>query len=152
MVIASKGHFLMQIPQPMQSSSEMKASFELGVTSIQSFPRRTTGQDRLHSCRHFFGLHLSSLMIATRVNFSDITAAFQLDQNTIRNNDYFGELKRIDLPAALKAVMYKKYTLFLCGDFGAVLKSDKIQTINKTIAIHFTSQTIHQRNGERITI
>lgn len=29
----------------------------------------------------------------------------------------------------------------MCGDFGAVLKSDKIQTINKTIAIHFTSQT-----------
>ena len=36
--IASKGHFLTQIPQPMQSSSLRKAILSAGATSIQSFP------------------------------------------------------------------------------------------------------------------
>lgn len=75
MVMASKGHFLGQIPHPMQRLSEMKAIFESGLTSMQSFPLRTTcqvynklstqwgvkkekgiytGQDLLHSCRHFY--------------------------------------------------------------------------------------------------
>lgn len=49
MVIASKGHFLTQIPQPIQRASEMKAIFEAGVTSMQSLPVRLTGQDLLHS-------------------------------------------------------------------------------------------------------
>ncbi|PKK43958.1 hypothetical protein CI102_12399 [Trichoderma harzianum] len=49
MVMASKGHFLGQIPQPIHSDSEMKARRDSGVTSIQSFPLRTTGQDFLHS-------------------------------------------------------------------------------------------------------
>ena len=31
---------LMQIPQPMHNVSEMKASFEVGITSIQSFPTK----------------------------------------------------------------------------------------------------------------
>jgi hypothetical protein len=31
---------------------------------MQSLPVRTTGQDFLHSWRHFFGLHLSELTIA----------------------------------------------------------------------------------------
>lgn len=53
MCIAPKGHFLGQIPQPIHSRSEMYAIFESGVTSIQSLPVRTTGQDFLHSCRHF---------------------------------------------------------------------------------------------------
>ncbi|KAI0111427.1 hypothetical protein F4814DRAFT_354681 [Daldinia grandis] len=44
MVIASKGHFLGQIPHPMQRLSEMKANFESGLTSMQSFPLRTTCQ------------------------------------------------------------------------------------------------------------
>ncbi|KAI2623650.1 hypothetical protein GGS21DRAFT_533574 [Xylaria nigripes] len=57
MVIAPKGHFLGQIPQPMQRVSEINASRESGETSIQSFPVRTTGQDFLHSWRHFLGLH-----------------------------------------------------------------------------------------------
>jgi hypothetical protein len=67
----------------------MKASLEAGVTSMQSFPKirinlafyahsnptlpiRTTGQDFLHSCLHFFGLHLSLLTIAIRVSLSVI--------------------------------------------------------------------------------
>ncbi|KXS17198.1 hypothetical protein M427DRAFT_97259, partial [Gonapodya prolifera JEL478] len=86
--IASKGHFFTQIPQPMQSSSEMNAILESGATSIQSFPvvqssKRllgtsrfinfnspilTTGHDFLHSCRHFLGLHLSELTRAIRVS------------------------------------------------------------------------------------
>lgn len=85
MLMASKGHFFTQMPQPMQSSSEMKAicvvcfpgamscmyvdesrptcvcvvgkqgvrkrkfTLEVGMTSMQSFPCRTTGQLRLHS-------------------------------------------------------------------------------------------------------
>lgn len=57
MVIAPNGHFLGQIPHPIQRRSEMKAIFESGVTSMQSLPVLTTGQDFLHSCRHFLGLH-----------------------------------------------------------------------------------------------
>ena len=71
-LIASKGHFFTQIPQPMQSSSDMNANFEFGVTSMHSFPNRTTGHDLLHSCLHFFGLHLSSLIRAILVSLSDI--------------------------------------------------------------------------------
>jgi hypothetical protein len=80
--MASNGHFLVQIPQPMQSGSERKAIFDVGVTSIQSrpvvtkncqhagvithgmpfcdLPIRTTGQLFLHSCLHFLGLHFSA--------------------------------------------------------------------------------------------
>lgn len=64
MLMASKGHFLGQIPHPIHSRSEMKAILLLGSTSIQSLPVRTTGQDFLHSCLHFFGLHLSLLTMA----------------------------------------------------------------------------------------
>ena len=39
------------------------------VTSIQSFPILTTGQDFLHSCRHLLGLHLSVDTIAILVSF-----------------------------------------------------------------------------------
>lgn len=54
----------------MQSSSDNEAIFDSGDTSIQSFPIRTTGHDRLHSCRHRFGLHLSEFTIAIRVCLS----------------------------------------------------------------------------------
>ncbi|KAI9363954.1 hypothetical protein DFJ73DRAFT_611664, partial [Zopfochytrium polystomum] len=82
-------HFFTQMPQPIQSSSEMKAILDEGSTSMQSFPVikcefrlrlkcaalsslpiLTTGHPFLHSCRHFFGLHLSELTIAIRVSFS----------------------------------------------------------------------------------
>jgi len=53
MVIAPNGHFLGQIPHPMHKFSDMKAIFEVGSTSIQSRPLRTTGHDFLHSCLHF---------------------------------------------------------------------------------------------------
>lgn len=49
MLIAPKGHFFGQIPQPMHSRSEMKAILDSGATSIQSLPVLTTGQDFLHS-------------------------------------------------------------------------------------------------------
>lgn len=52
--MAPNGHFFGQIPQPMQRLSEMKAILESGVTSMQSFPVRTTGHDFLHSWRHFY--------------------------------------------------------------------------------------------------
>ncbi|KAF1931052.1 uncharacterized protein M421DRAFT_21480, partial [Didymella exigua CBS 183.55] len=53
MLMASKGHFFGQIPQPIHRRSEMKAILESLVTSMHSLPVRTTGQDFLHSCLHF---------------------------------------------------------------------------------------------------
>ena len=53
-LIAPNGHFFGQIPQPMQRFSEMKAILDVASTSIQRRPLRTTGQDFLHSCRHFY--------------------------------------------------------------------------------------------------
>ncbi|RKP33749.1 hypothetical protein BJ085DRAFT_16413 [Dimargaris cristalligena] len=70
--MASKGHFLTQIPQPMHSSSEMKEILLVGRTSIHSLPIRFTGQPRLHSCRHFLGLQRSALTMAIRVSLSDM--------------------------------------------------------------------------------
>jgi hypothetical protein len=62
--IASKGHLLTHIPQPMHNVSEMKQITEVGKTSMQILPVLLTGQVFLHSCLHFLGLHLSGLMIA----------------------------------------------------------------------------------------
>lgn len=62
--IASNGHFLTQMPQPMQRVSEMNAIFDVGSTSMHIFPVRFTGQFFLHSWRHFFGLQRSELTIA----------------------------------------------------------------------------------------
>lgn len=63
-------HTFTHIPHPMHNSSDMEAILLFGVTSIQSFPILTTGQDLLHSCLHRFGLHLSELTIAIRVSRS----------------------------------------------------------------------------------
>lgn len=46
----------------------MKAILLFGPTSMHSLPCFTTGQDFLHSCRHFFGLHFSAVMMAIRVS------------------------------------------------------------------------------------
>lgn len=54
MLMASKGHFLGQIPHPMQRRSEMKAILDELSTSMHSLPVRTTGHDFLHSWRHFW--------------------------------------------------------------------------------------------------
>ena len=54
----------------------MKANLLLGPTSIHSLPSLTTGHDFLHSCRHFFGLHLEVLTIAIRVNESSSPLSF----------------------------------------------------------------------------
>jgi len=54
----------MHIPQPMQRASAIKQILEALVTSIQILPVLFTGQVFAHSCEHFFGLHLSGLMIA----------------------------------------------------------------------------------------
>ena len=67
---ASKGHFLTQIPQPMQRSSEMYAIFEEPLTSMHSLPIFTTGHAFLHSCLHFFGRHLSAATMAMRSSLS----------------------------------------------------------------------------------
>ena len=70
-LIAAKGHFFTQIPHPMHSRSEINAIFDSGATSMQSFPVRTTGQDFLHSCRHFFE-RLSSVicLFVTKGNYT----------------------------------------------------------------------------------
>lgn len=70
---------LTQIPQPMHSSSDSEAIFDVGVTSMHSLPMRTTGQDFLHSCRQRFGLHLSSLTMAIRVCLSVSSVSFLRD-------------------------------------------------------------------------
>ena len=70
MLMASKGHFLMQILQPMHRGLERCAILDLGPTSMQSFPSLTTGHDFLHSCLHFLGLHFSALTMAIRVRWS----------------------------------------------------------------------------------
>ena len=48
--IASNGHLLTHIPQPIQRASEMKQIFAAGATSIQNFPYLFSGQVFLHSC------------------------------------------------------------------------------------------------------
>lgn len=63
MLMALKGHFLGQMPQPIHSRSEMKAIFDSGATSMQSLPDRTTGQDFLHSCRHFYITEFSNFKV-----------------------------------------------------------------------------------------
>jgi hypothetical protein len=68
--IASNGHFFTQMPQPMHSSSEIQDILDVGVTSTQSLPTFTTGQNLLHSCLHFLGLHRSELTTAIRVGVS----------------------------------------------------------------------------------
>ncbi|KAI8365935.1 uncharacterized protein BYT42DRAFT_505494 [Radiomyces spectabilis] len=72
--MAPKGHFLAQIPQPIQSSSEMKAILAVGSTSIQNLPRITSSyiikKKTYHSCLHFLGLHLSAFTMAIRVSAS----------------------------------------------------------------------------------
>lgn len=44
MLIALKGHFLIHCPHPIHKISEMKATLEVLLTSIHSFPAFTTGQ------------------------------------------------------------------------------------------------------------
>jgi hypothetical protein len=44
----------------------MKLIVEVGKTSIHIVPNLFTGQFLLHYWLHFFGLHLSGLMIAIR--------------------------------------------------------------------------------------
>jgi len=63
----------------MHSSSDNEAILDVGVTSMQSLPMRTTGQVFLHSCRHRLGLHLSSLTMAIRVCLSTSSFSFLRD-------------------------------------------------------------------------
>jgi hypothetical protein len=76
MRIASKGHLLTHWPQPMQSVSEMKQIVEVTDTSMQSLPTLLTGHFLLHSCWHFFGLHLSGLMIAILILSSELSTIY----------------------------------------------------------------------------
>ena len=59
---------LVQMLQPMHSSSEIHAILSFFWTSMQNLPIRTTGQDFLHSSMHFEGLHFSAFTMAIRVS------------------------------------------------------------------------------------
>ena len=52
-----------------------EAYLSFGVTSMHSFPIRTTGQDFLHSCLHLLGLHLSVETMAILVSLSVSSSA-----------------------------------------------------------------------------
>ena len=54
----------MHRPHPIHKCSEMKQMVEVGFTSMHIFPILLLGQVFAHSYLHFFGLHLSGLMIA----------------------------------------------------------------------------------------
>ncbi len=50
-LIASKGHLLTQMPQPMHSSSEMTGFSVSGlILMVSMIPERTGGQNLMHSC------------------------------------------------------------------------------------------------------
>ena len=65
MVIASKGQTLTQIPHPMQSDSEMTASFSSPRT-MHCSPLMFTGQSLMHSMPHLSEWHRSESSTATR--------------------------------------------------------------------------------------
>ncbi len=65
MLIAWKGHFLTQMPHPLQSVSEIIALSP--STLIASTRLRTIGQKCTQSWLHFFVLHLSVFNTASRV-------------------------------------------------------------------------------------
>jgi len=65
MLIALKGHFLTQIPQPLHSVSTITALFP--STRIASTRLRTIGQKLTQSELHFLTLHFSSFNTAIRV-------------------------------------------------------------------------------------
>jgi hypothetical protein len=65
MLMALKGHFLTQIPHPLQRVSAMTALFP--STFIASTRLRTIGQKLTHSELHFLTLHLSSFNTAILV-------------------------------------------------------------------------------------
>ena len=52
-----KGHFLTQMPHPLQSFSEIRIL--LSSNRIASTLLRTIGQNFIHNWLHFLGLHLS---------------------------------------------------------------------------------------------
>lgn len=56
-LMALNGHFLTHIPHPMHRIYEIYAMTEVGMTSMHILSVLLTGQDFLHSCLHFFGLH-----------------------------------------------------------------------------------------------
>ena len=77
-VIASNGHFFTHMPHPIHSYSLMKQIVEVALTSIQILPILLRGQVFAHSCLHFFGLHLSGLIMAILSFPSSVILAFFL--------------------------------------------------------------------------
>ncbi len=63
-LMAWKGHFLTQRPQPTHSISEMSTMGDVGSTSMHIFYVLLTGHPFLHYCLHLLGLHLSLFTIA----------------------------------------------------------------------------------------
>jgi hypothetical protein len=58
-----------------KTEGHFAAKASRATTMKSALPILTTGQLFLHSCLHFFGLHLSALTMAIRVSLSAIFAA-----------------------------------------------------------------------------
>ena len=84
-LIASNGHLLTHIPQPIHKISEIKQIVEAFVTSIHNLSALFTGQVFLHSSPHFFGLHLSGFIIAIRNLSSTFSVLLLYPFSTILN-------------------------------------------------------------------
>lgn len=63
-LMALNGHFLTHMPHPIHRISAISAIVEVGMTSIQILSVLLMGQDFLHYCLHFFGLHFYLFTIA----------------------------------------------------------------------------------------
>ena len=121
---------------PIHSGSEMKANLLVGPTSIQSFPSLTTGQDFLHSCRHFLGLHFSALTIAIRVKASPSAPSF---------------FPTFFLGGIAKQSLYRFFFDLLCCNNGSILcvlpifclATQQFRRCNSSCLLSITSSTLY---------
>lgn len=72
----------------LSNGNSLQATLLVASTVMHILPIDTTGQDRLHSWRHFFGLHLSSFIIAIR-DFSSDSAIFLRTKVPDKNQNAF---------------------------------------------------------------
>lgn len=83
-VIALKGHFFGQIPQPIQRDSERKASRESGVTSIPAnFPKGQQAEDGASrmkggSLTELATAHDRARLLALLATFLELLSAFTI--------------------------------------------------------------------------
>lgn len=97
--MATNGHLLTHIPQPIHNNSEIKQIFDVGPTSIHNFPVLLTGHIFAHSYLHFLGLHLSGLMIAILNLSVSISILLNIYEcfNLVNYNTIYFNLSEINL-------------------------------------------------------